>query len=79
MNIVRVLAGNRRQFCAGLLGLVAVASGCGGSEQTPPPVLPGGKSPGEAEREARLKAYGSGTPKTPKGSPKTPKGSPKTQ
>ncbi len=72
MNIVRVLAGNRRQFCAGFLGLVALTSGCGGdSEQTPPPVLPGGKSPGEAEREARLKAYGSGSPKTPKGSPKT--------
>jgi hypothetical protein len=72
MNIVRMLAGNRREFCIGLLGLVALVSGCGDGASTLPPVAPGGLKPGEAEAKARMKAYGTtGMPKSTKGSPKT--------
>jgi hypothetical protein len=80
MNSVRVLAGNRRQFCISLLGLVALASGCGDTPSTPEtPPKPGGKTPGEAEAEARKKAYGTtGAPKTTKESPKATAEAPKT-
>jgi len=67
MNIDQLSAGNRRQFCFGLLGLVALASGCGDSPTPPPLPPPGAKTPGEAEAEARKN---SGNPKTTKGSPK---------
>ncbi len=72
MNIVPVLAGNRRQFCISLLGLAALASGCGDNPSTPvTPPQTGGKTPGELQAEARKKAFGaSGTPKTTKDAPK---------
>jgi len=71
MNIVEALAGNRRKFCISLLGLVALASGCGDDAPTNKTLEPGAKPPGEAEKEARLKALGTaGQPKSTKGSPK---------
>jgi len=80
MNSVRVFAGNRRQFCISLLGLVALASGCGDTPSTPPtPAQLGGKTPGEAERDARRKAFAiTGGPKSTKASPKTTKEAPNT-
>lgn len=80
MNIIDTLAGNRRQFCAGLLGLAALVCGCGeGGESSAPITPPGGKPPGEAEREARQKAFGpSANPKTTKEAPKPAPEPPKT-
>jgi hypothetical protein len=80
MNIVRVLAGNRRQFCISFLGLAALASGCGDNPSTPEtPPQTGGKTPGELQAEARKKAFGpSGNAKTTKESSRPPAEAPKT-
>jgi hypothetical protein len=81
MNVFRVLVGNRREFCMGLIGLAGLATGCGegnmggggGGTPTSPPLI-GGMKPGEAEGKARMKGLGTaGMPTTKKGAPSTPK------
>jgi len=63
MRIGRIPPAIRKQLGLGLIGLVAVAAGCGGggdrtSHIVPPDPLPGEQSRGEAIRNAQLKEYG---------------------
>jgi hypothetical protein len=59
MRIVRIFHDNRLVFCLGLIGLLALASGCDGgdpnSKTVGEPTTPAQQS---AEKDARVKAYG---------------------
>jgi hypothetical protein len=66
MRLIQGLGGYRKLAGLVLLGFVVVVSGCNMSGETTYPVPPG-NPPGQIEREARLKAYGTtGNPKIAK-------------
>ena len=66
MRLIQNLGEYRKLTRLVLLGFVVVVSGCNMSGESTY-ALPEGKSPGEVEREARLKAYGTtGNPKVAK-------------
>jgi hypothetical protein len=71
MRIVRVLRANLRALCSIFvgIGLLALASGCGSGDSSAEvqAAASSGGERGEAEKQARLKAYGTtGMPKTEK-------------
>jgi hypothetical protein len=59
MGILRVFHAKRLVWCLGLLGILVLSSGCdgGGAPVGEIEAAKGGER-GEAERQARLKAYG---------------------
>ena len=70
MRLIQGLGGYRKLAGLVLLGFVVVVSGCNMSGETTYPVPPG-NPPGQIEREARLKAYGTtGNPKIAKNTAK---------
>ena len=70
MRLIQDLGGYRKLAGLALLGFVVVVSGCNMSGETTYPVPPG-NPPGQIEREARLKAYGTtGNPKIAKNTAK---------
>jgi len=70
MRLLQDLGAHRNLPGLVLLGLVVVMSGCNMSGEATYP-LPPGNSPGQIEREARLKAYGTtGNPKVAKNTAK---------
>jgi hypothetical protein len=65
MNLLRLIAGNPRKFCIGLLGVLAWTSGCDGvGWSNPAPVAPPPGASAKDIQDAMKKAYG------PKGIPK---------
>jgi hypothetical protein len=70
MRLIQGLGGYPKLAGLVLLGFVVVVSGCNMSGETTYPVPPG-TTPGQIEREARLKAYGTtGNPKIAKNTAK---------
>jgi hypothetical protein len=66
MRLIQDLDGYRKLTGLALLGFVVAVGGCNISGESMY-ALPEGKAPGQVEREARLKAYGTtGNPKVAK-------------
>jgi hypothetical protein len=62
MHIVRILHANRMVRALGLLGLLALLSGCDSVDPSPKAAgQPTSQEQQDAERQARLKAYGKTT------------------
>ena len=59
MDVVQLPNVGRRAFCLSVVGLLAIAGGCGDATNTPA-TPEDNKAKEEAERAAREKAYGPG-------------------
>ncbi len=73
MHIVRLLHAKRMALCLGLLGLLALASGCGDSSTTEaPPATAEQKERTDKMKEARSKQFGTGGKRIVEKAPKKP-------
>ncbi len=72
MQVLRFWSGVRTISCVGLVGFLALASGCGDSNPVTAVGAEEGKKIAEAQLNARLAAYGkAGIPGIPVGRPKS--------